>query len=47
VIADAELEAEVEALEVALTEVAIAPGPRHSHDDELTLDELESPAGHR
>jgi len=47
VIADAELEAEVEALEVALTEVAVAPGPRHPHDDELTLDELESPAGHR
>lgn len=48
VIADAELEAEVEALEVALTDVAVAPGPRHSHDDdELTLDELESPAGHR
>ncbi|MET7425315.1 GtrA family protein [Dactylosporangium sp. NPDC005555] len=50
-IADAELEAEVEALEVALTEVAVAPVPRHSHDDdpagELTLDELESPAGHR
>jgi putative flippase GtrA len=46
-IADAELEAEVEALEVALTEVAVAPGPRHPQDDELTLDELESPAGHR
>ena len=29
VIADAELEAEVEAFEVALTEVAVAPGPRH------------------
>lgn len=48
VIADAELEADVEALEVALTDVAVAPGPRHSHDDdELTLDELESPAGRR
>ncbi|MEV0131986.1 GtrA family protein [Dactylosporangium sp. NPDC050688] len=48
VIADAELEAEVEALEVALTDVAVAPGPRHSHDDdELILNELESPAGHR
>jgi putative flippase GtrA len=47
-IADAELEAEVEALEVALTEVAVAPGPRHPHDDDqLTLGELESPAGHR
>ncbi len=48
-IADAELEAEVEALEVALTDVAVAPGPRHSHDDDdaLTLDGLESPAGHR
>lgn len=50
-LADAELEAEVEALEVALTEVAVAPLPRHSKDGdvagELTLDELESPAGHR
>ena len=49
-IADAELEAEVEALEVALTDVAVAPVPRHSREDgagELTLDELESPAGHR
>ena len=34
VTADAELEAEVEALEVALTEVAVAPGPRYSHDDD-------------
>ncbi|WP_344503793.1 GtrA family protein [Dactylosporangium maewongense] len=47
VIADAELEAEVEALEVALTDVAVAPVPRHPEEDgagELTLNE---PAGHR
>ena len=54
--AEEQLEAEVEALEAAFTDVSVAPAPRHSddsrndsRDDSLDdeLDELETPAGHR
>jgi putative flippase GtrA len=46
-IADAELEAEVEALEVALSDVAVAPVPRHSQEDEAGELTFNEPAGHR